>query len=59
MLHFTFQNMRAFYGPFPRGLGLKVTVDQAPKSQTRCTAVEIRICVCARGLAPGWSQAGG
>ena len=24
MLHFTFQNMRAFYGPWPRGLGLKV-----------------------------------
>ena len=23
MLHFTFQNMRAFYGPWPRGLGLK------------------------------------
>ena len=22
MLHFTFQNMRAFYGPWPRGLGL-------------------------------------
>ena len=24
MLHFTFQKMRAFYGPWPRGLGLKV-----------------------------------
>ena len=23
MLHFTFQNMKAFYGPWPRGLGLK------------------------------------
>ena len=23
MLHFTFQNMRAFYGPWPRGLGLR------------------------------------
>ena len=23
MLHFTFQNMRALYGPWPRGLGLK------------------------------------
>ena len=23
MLHFTFQNMSAFYGPWPRGLGLK------------------------------------
>ena len=23
MLHFTFQNMRAFYGPWLRGLGLK------------------------------------
>ena len=22
MLHFTFQNMRAFFGPWPRGLGL-------------------------------------
>ena len=22
MLHFTLQNMRAFYGPWPRGLGL-------------------------------------
>ena len=22
MLHFTFKNMRAFYGPWPRGLGL-------------------------------------
>ena len=24
MLHFTFQNMRAFYGPWLRGLGLKL-----------------------------------
>ena len=24
MLHFTFQNMRAFYGPWPCGLGLKL-----------------------------------
>ena len=23
MLHFTFQNMRAFYGPWLRGLGLR------------------------------------
>ena len=22
MLHFTFQNMKVFYGPWPRGLGL-------------------------------------
>ena len=26
MLHFTFQNMRAFYGPWPRGLGLIVKI---------------------------------
>ena len=24
MLHFTFQNMRTFYGPWPRGLGLRI-----------------------------------
>ena len=24
MLHFTFQNMIAFYGPWPRGLGLRI-----------------------------------
>ena len=28
MLHFTFQNMSAFYGPWPRGLGLSHPVTE-------------------------------
>ena len=49
MLHFTFQNMRAFYGPWPRGLGLNAAVQMWNTVIRVCTVHRNKSCETNQG----------